>query len=149
MRVLVCGGRDWTDTRFVSLALTKLQKELGFDVLIEGDARGIDRIAGYWARKIGIDNIKFPAEWEKYGSRAGPIRNAQMLRDGKPDLVIAFPGGRGTIDMVNQARTSGVPVRFIEPERHPHDQPQVLENIGGPGRTRTCNQTVMSNRLHD
>lgn len=50
---------------------------------------------------------------QKYGKSAGPIRNQTMLDDGKPDLVLAFPGGRGTADMVAKAEKHGIPVRRI------------------------------------
>jgi hypothetical protein len=81
-------------------------------VLIEGDARGADRIAGEWADLRDIEHIKFTADWKKFGRPAGPIRNEQMLREGKPDLVIALPGSRGTAHMVRIAREASV--RVIE-----------------------------------
>jgi hypothetical protein len=52
----------------------------------------------------------FPAQWDRYGEAAGPIRNAWMLEFGKPDLVVAFPGGRGTADMISKARKAGIEV---------------------------------------
>ena len=111
VRVLVCGGRDFSDTEFAYRVLGEAHAAIGIDVVIEGDARGADRIAGYWARKNGVDNLKFRADWKKHGRAAGPIRNRQMLREGKPDLVIAFPGGVGTADMVKIAEAAGVEVR--------------------------------------
>jgi hypothetical protein len=81
-------------------------------MMIEGDARGADRIAGEWADLRGIEHVNFSADWKKLGRTAGPIRNEQMLREGKPDLVIALPGGRGTAHMVRIAREAGV--RVIE-----------------------------------
>ncbi|MBR0908260.1 hypothetical protein [Bradyrhizobium liaoningense] len=55
-----------------------------------------DACADRWARSRHIDVQAFPAAWVRHGNAAGPIRNGQMLRDGKPGLVVAFPGGRGT-----------------------------------------------------
>ena len=101
MRVLVCGGRDFGDTEFVYRVLDRLKACEQVDCIIEGDARGVDRIAGYWAKKNRIDLRLFPADWDTHGKRAGPIRNKQMLDEGKPDLVIAFPGGRGTANMID------------------------------------------------
>jgi hypothetical protein len=112
MRVLVCGGRQFDDVSFARAILDRLHAEHRFQVLIEGDARGADRIAGDWADLRGVEHVKFPADWEKLGRKAGPIRNEQMLREGKPDLVIALPGGRGTANMVRIAREAGV--RVIE-----------------------------------
>lgn len=113
MRILVCGGRDFTDTKYAYKVLDQLYDQFLFDVVVEGDAQGADRIAGFWARKHKIDNLKFPADWKKYGKAAGPIRNQQMLDEGKPDLVIAFPGGGGTADMIERAEKAGVEVILV------------------------------------
>ena len=56
------------------------------------------------------EEIVFPAEWDKYGVSAGPIRNQKMIDEGKPDLVFAFPGGRGTTDMIRRAAVAGIRV---------------------------------------
>lgn len=108
MRILVCGGRDWTDTEAVYRFLDKLLLSEQIDAVIEGDARGVDRIAGFWARRNKIDNLKFRADWSAHGKAAGPIRNQKMLDEGKPDLVVAFPGGRGTADMVARAKRANI-----------------------------------------
>lgn len=110
MRVLVCGGRNFSDqARLVSI-LDEIHRVRPIGCVIEGDARGADRMAGYWARKKRIDNLKFRAEWKVYGKAAGAIRNQKMLETGNPDLVIAFPGGRGTADMVKRATMAGIEV---------------------------------------
>lgn len=118
MRLLVCGGRDFSDTEHAYKALDKLHRTHGIDVVIEGDARGADRIAGYWARRNRVDNLKFPADWERDGRAAGPIRNAKMLAEGKPDMVLAFPGGSGTADMMSKARAAGLAIQY-EVYAHP------------------------------
>jgi hypothetical protein len=110
MRVLVCGGRDFSDTAFAYDTLDRLDRELGIDVVIEGHAPGADRIAGYWARRAGKENRKYVAIWDVHGRAAGPMRNQQMIDDGKPDVVIAFPGGSGTADMIRRAEAAGVKV---------------------------------------
>jgi len=50
------------------------------------------------------------ANWAGLGRKAGPIRNQEMLDQGRPNMVVAFPGGRGTADMVRRARGAGVEV---------------------------------------
>lgn len=124
MRVLVCGGRHWTDRGFIYQTLDRLRRGWGPDVtIIEGDARGVDRIAGYWARRNKLTNLKFRADWETHGVLAGPIRNKQMLDEGQPDLVVVFPGGRGTLNMKTQAIRANVPVIHIEaPVKKPEQQ---------------------------
>jgi hypothetical protein len=112
MRILVCGGRDFNDSRAVFRALDELHaSERGpITSLIEGGARGVDESAYGWALKKGLQHKTYPADWAANGKAAGPIRNAVMLRDGNPDLVMAFPGGRGTAHMVSLARKAGVEV---------------------------------------
>jgi hypothetical protein len=109
MRLLVCGGRDFHNRAFVFSSLDKI-REKGWrpQVIIHGAARGADSLAGMWAEERGIDVLAFPAGWEAHGKAAGHIRNKQMLDEGKPTHVVAFPGGRGTANMVNQAKAAGL-----------------------------------------
>lgn len=71
-------------------------------------------IATAWATDHGVAVICCPADWRWHGKAAGPIRNKQMLDQHSPDLVIAFPGGRGAANMVALARAAGVPVAEVE-----------------------------------
>lgn len=112
VRVIVCGGRDFSDTVAVARALDSLHAERPIGVVFHGNAAGADRAAHWWAYSRKVKVFPVPAEWSKYGKRAGPIRNQHMLGQ-SPDLVVAFPGGRGTADMVKRARAAGVEV--VEP----------------------------------
>lgn len=112
MRILVCGGRDFSD----SILLNKTLRDFFFgpeDVLICGMARGADRMAYDWVKARDILIEEYPAEWDKHGKAAGFIRNQDMLDSGV-DVVVAFPGGRGTADMVRRARKAGVEVVEID-----------------------------------
>jgi hypothetical protein len=116
MRVLVCGGREYQDYLRFARAMCALRDELGpFEAVIHGGAQGADWCAHLWANSPTgeISEIVFKADWATHGCKAGPIRNQQMLDEGKPDLVVAFPGGRGTDDMVRRAEKAGVPVKRI------------------------------------
>jgi predicted Rossmann-fold nucleotide-binding protein len=115
MRVLVCGGRDYDDWGELCERLALLHADRDIKTIIHGGACGADRLAGKFARESdGIEEIVFPADWNRYGVRAGPIRNRRMLDEGKPDLVVAFRGGRGTADMIRQAKAANVPVQTIK-----------------------------------
>ncbi|QOR55749.1 MAG: hypothetical protein YHS30scaffold667_45 [Phage 65_10] len=106
MRALVCGGRTFSDAAALDRALGLLPITL----LIHGGAPGADRLAGDWAHAHGVPYRVYFAEWNKHGRSAGGLRNTRMLVEGKPDVVVAFPGGYGTANMVRQARAAGVPV---------------------------------------
>lgn len=114
-KVVICGGRDFTDTEFIYRELDRLHKELQISLVIEGDARGVDRIAGYWARRNKITNKKMCADWHKDGRSAGFIRNIMMLNQ-NPDYVIVFPGGKGTAHTRKNALEKGLNVIDITPE---------------------------------
>jgi hypothetical protein len=113
MRVLVCGGRDYEVEALLTKRLDKLHDVYHVSVLIEGDARGADQLAGKWAESRNITHLVFPADWKRYRAAAGPIRNKQKLEEGKPDLVVAFPGDKGTANMVQQALDAGVKVETV------------------------------------
>jgi predicted Rossmann-fold nucleotide-binding protein len=113
MRVLVCGGRGYDDREAVFGALHDLAEKHGWLTIIEGGAYGADRLARDWATSCYHGLVTVPADWQKHGTAAGPIRNTQMLMNAKPDLVLAFPGGRGTSDMVEKASIAGIEVRRL------------------------------------
>ena len=109
MRVVVCGGRDFSNADFVFGRLDKLHEQCPITELMQGGAKGADALARDWARARGIKRWVCKADWDQYGKAAGPKRNARMLEWG-PDAVIAFPGGRGTANMVKQSKAAGVKV---------------------------------------
>ena len=112
MRALICGGRDFLDFAWMSEVLSLFEDNKGEKIteVIHGAARGADTLAGEWAKENNIPVRAFPANWDELGRAAGAIRNAQMLAEGKPDVVIAFPGGVGTADMCTKARMAGITV---------------------------------------
>lgn len=112
MRVLICGGRDFHDELALDTALDAMFLPRG-TTLIVGTAPGADTLAESYGLMNGMQVERYPADWRKHGKAAGPIRNQRMLDEGKPALVIAFPGGRGTADMVGRARAAGLPVKEV------------------------------------
>lgn len=112
MRVLVTGGRDFSDYSLLFEVMDQIHSLRPIMVVMHGAARGADSLAGAWARDRGIVVEQYLAKWAEHGKAAGPIRNQQML-DASPDMVVAFPGGSGTADMVRRARAAGVTVMIV------------------------------------
>ena len=106
MRLLVTGGRDFDDVDFIAHWLGRIHKAHNISHLIHGAARGVDSICAAWAEEVGVEPVPYPVEnWRPNGildKSQGHKRNARMLDEGKPDIAIAFPGGRGTKNMVEQ-----------------------------------------------
>lgn len=136
-RMLVCGDRKWLKhylpdgtidavkvrsiRRGSYRILDMMARKMNADTLIEGCADGADRLAERWTfaqETLGPDLIKqhlhFPALWDKHGRSAGPIRNIQMMDEGKPDFVVALhdnlSDSKGTKHMVSIADKAGIPV---------------------------------------
>jgi hypothetical protein len=105
--VLVCGGRDYKDRKAVFNFLDNLQN---IAMIVSGGARGADTLAVEWAGLNNCPAIIYEPRWNLYGKAAGPIRNQAMLDNESIDLVVAFPGGKGTADMVRRAAAAGVKV---------------------------------------
>ena len=118
MKVLVCGGRNFDDREFVRIVLDRIHKETPITGIVHGAAPGADTLAGWWATINEVPNLDYPAPWRTHGKAAGPIRNQMMLDAEKPDMVVAFPGGRGTADMVDRARRAGIPTDFADRDRN-------------------------------
>ena len=121
LRVLVCGSREWKDRDMISTTLWHVHNRMGgISLIIHGGCRGADMLAGDVADANGVPYQVYPAYW-KHGKSAGPIRNAKMLAEGKPDLVLAFThdleASRGIKDMVTRARAAGVRVVVLPEER--------------------------------
>lgn len=106
MRLLVTGGRSYQDREYVWSTLDSIRPTL----VLCGGASGADRLASDWARAHNVPVEVFPADWKTHGRAAGPIRNQQMLDEGRPDIVLAFPGGPGTHDMSVKAALAGIPI---------------------------------------
>lgn len=129
-KVLVCGGRTYgtvpkdtlkenleaakkqaeQEVTYLYEVLNRVHEKMGIATIIHGNARGADTLAGLWAKGKRVNETRFCADWNKHGKGAGPIRNAQMLSEGNPTIVIAFPGGDGTKNMIEQATKAGVPI---------------------------------------
>lgn len=111
MKVIVTGGRFYKDEKTVERALGSLR----ITFLIEGGAKGADRLARQWAIKNFIPYKTYDADWDQYGLAAGPIRSAQMLDEHPSAIVMAFPGDKGTAGCVTQAKARGMLVLSVSP----------------------------------
>jgi hypothetical protein len=106
---LFCGSRDWTDRSRIRADLERLPEG---SVVIEGGARGADRIAREEAQALGIHVATVNALWGHHGRSAGYRRNEAMARL-QPDFVYAYPllGSVGTGHMIRIAEAGCIQVR--------------------------------------
>lgn len=114
MKIIVTGGRDFVDKDYVFKILSQIHSITPITELVHGGAPGADSLAGQWAIANQIPCTVFKADWKQFGGEAGPKRNRQMAEYGA-DCVIAFPGGRGTADMIRKATKANINVRKFDP----------------------------------
>lgn len=110
MKIIISGGRKYFDRAMVFRVLDYVHAERGITLLIEGGAKGADRLGREWAISRGIDFHTEAADWDKFKRAAGAIRNREMLKIEGVAAVIAFPGNDGTTDMVKATRKAKIPV---------------------------------------
>lgn len=121
--VVVTGSRNWVNHTPVLEALRRLLNKPGLRetrdprslLIVHGDARGLDRIAGALAANLGMNVLKLPAPWSEFGKLAGRIRNQAMIKL-PPDLVLGFPLGesRGTRDCLARAVSANIATIVVE-----------------------------------
>lgn len=111
--VLVTGGRNYHNRSKIAEVLGACNASDPIGILVEGGGDGADAECRLWAMENGIQVATCEALWDYYGPSAGPRRNSTMLLL-QPNVVIAFPGGKGTANMVKTARAAGIDVMEIK-----------------------------------
>lgn len=113
MRVAVVGSRFFTDYDYVKSSLDKISEVDKITVIVSGGARGADSLGERYARENGIEFVLFAADWNKHGKAAGPIRNKQLIEEGKPEMVVAFKPGKGTMNTIGHAERNNIEVVIL------------------------------------
>ena len=114
LRVIIAGGRDFDDYELLKSKMDKLLQNQNDGVTVVcGEARGADTLGKRYAEERGFSVVSFPADWDRYGKRAGPVRNEEMAKNA--DALVAFWDGQshGTKHMIDTARRYGLLVRAI------------------------------------
>ena len=100
MKVIIAGGRDFDNYPHLARVMNYYNQMGDITEIVVGMALGADSHGEYWARCTGIPVTEFPAEWGKYGNRAGPVRNKEMA-DYADSLIVFWDGkSRGTKNMI-------------------------------------------------
>jgi predicted Rossmann fold nucleotide-binding protein DprA/Smf involved in DNA uptake len=102
MKVIVAGCRDYNDVGFVLNAM--IESKFDIDIILQGGANGVDMCAKIIAIEADLPCLEYPADWDKHGKAAGPIRNREMA--GNADALVAVWDGMslGTKNMIDTAR---------------------------------------------
>ena len=116
MRILVTGGRTENPRAVADHLHFLLDGRTDVECIIQGCAKGADTGAQIFAEESNIPQMKFPVtkeEWDRVGKSAGYKRNKRMRDEGNPDLIIAFPGGKGTQHMIDLGNEKTIPIHQV------------------------------------
>lgn len=114
-KLIVAGSRTFNDYELLSRTLFAYAEDIDADVsIVSGMARGADALAVKFAKEHNVKLYEYPADWGKYGKRAGYVRNEQMGNDS--DELLAFWDGhsRGTEHMIKHMLRQNKPVITIK-----------------------------------
>ncbi len=114
MRAIIAGCRDYTDYKDFCSKMSKFFNGFEmFDQILSGGAKGADEMGKRWAEYHSIPVKVFPADWLKHGEAAGPIRNAEMVKNA--DTLIAFWDGRskGTANIIRLAMHARIEIHIF------------------------------------
>jgi len=113
--IVITGGRDYKDKKTVFKVLNVLNPQ---KIYVGDCPTGVDKFVLEWqTNNMRTALLQFKADWDEHGRAAGPIRNKEMILAAKQDnfdFVIAFPGGKGTVDCVKHAKNAGFVVLRVE-----------------------------------
>lgn len=115
-KIIIAGGRDFMDYNLLKEKTNKILQEKKVThkiVIISGCARGADTLGLRYASENAFDVEEYPADWNKYGKKAGYVRNVEMAENA--DALIAFWDGKskGTKHMIDIATERNLPIRVI------------------------------------
>lgn len=128
MNIIIAGTRSFNNYPLLKRKMDKITSKLDMTpyksevVVFSGAAQGADRLGEQWAKERRLSVKRFHAEWTRLGSKAGPIRNAEMIAEGA-DVLVAFHDGHspGTMDMIKQATKAGITVKVIRYDKEKDD----------------------------
>jgi YspA, cpYpsA-related SLOG family len=121
MKVAISGSRTFTRRDVVERVIDRLIERQDF-ILVGDASTGVDRMVMeycYHREDDLYDWQVYPADWKKYGKRAGAIRSEWMAHDADAMIVIFADGPwtDGTLIALGKAQAKGIPVAIYHEGR--------------------------------
>lgn len=112
MKTIIAGSRNYDSYNDFLLSMCGVE-DLDVTEVVSGGCRGVDKLGERWARVEGLPVKTFPADWEKHGKAAGPIRNKQMAEYANALIAFWDSKSRGTKSMIDLAKKNGLKVIIV------------------------------------
>lgn len=138
-RIIVSGDRHWFCEDIARKAVERMIVRYGDICITHGGATGVDAAFDEAALYLLCDVSVYPADWDRLGKKAGPIRNETMVAEGA-DFVLAvhrdLKSSKGTKSCCRAALKAGIPVYLIDsdacdPRRLTNESPELSGNPAG------------------
>lgn len=110
MKTIIAGSRDIGDYRLVCAAVSAFGEDV--TEVVSGACRGVDKLGETWAAARSIPVKRFPADWDKFGKSAGPIRNRQMAAYAEALVALWDGKSKGTKNMIEEAEKRGLKIHI-------------------------------------
>ena len=116
-RIVICGGRHFNDYEQLKTTITNFLKQRKIEVenveIVSGHCQGADMLGEQYAKEYGLNLTIFPADWQRYKRKAGPIRNKQMIEyimqtENKAVIAFVSENSKGTKQTVLLAKRAGI-----------------------------------------
>lgn len=105
IRLIIAGGRDFNDYDFLFKYYVEWDLELDdmefLEEIVSGGCKGADKLGERLAHEADVTIKRFPADWNKHGKAAGPIRNEEMAKYATHALIFWDGKSRGTKNMID------------------------------------------------
>jgi len=122
-KIAVVGSREIADYEKVKQFINEVLQRRKIDrenvLIVSGGARGVDSLTQQYAKEYGLPILIFYPKWNRYGKKAGLLRNSKIIETADLVIAVVSPKSRGTWDTINKARKKGIPVELIRIEEKP------------------------------
>ena len=113
-KVIIAGGRDFNDYDLLKKKVSKILSNKSEIEIVSGTANGADKLGERYANEFNLNLKQFPANWDKFGKRAGYLRNKDMAIYANACICFWNGQSKGTEHMINLAKSQGIPLRIIK-----------------------------------
>ena len=115
MKLAVVGSRGFNDYELLKSKLDAIHKRKPITLIVSGGAKGADKLSERWAKENNVETLIFIPDWNKFGKKAGFLRNEDIIKNS--DAVVAFwdgisKGTQSSINLAEKYKKSCLTVRF-------------------------------------
>jgi hypothetical protein len=113
MELIIAGYRKFQNYPLLREKVLRLTQGHTIATILSGKCEGTDSLGERFAKEFEIPVDPYPADWNRFGKAAGPIRNGQMVKNATHAIVFDHPLARGSKDLIRQANAIQLPLRIV------------------------------------